>query len=573
MKYILPALWLCLMFTPAFAQTALERAADQAAEIQRQQAAERARADDIRAPSGIRPERPGFVAPREGERCIDVQTIQVEGVRLIRRTRIARAVAPFEGKCLGLSAINSVLEAITFTYVDKGYITSRAFLPPQDLSDGTLDVIVIEGMLENILMNGDPNALRGQRITAFPGMIGNALNLRDIEQGLEQMGRLRSVEATMEIGAGSEQGGSILIVRRQVARPWSVSLSFDNLGSPSTGQYQSRVNLGYDDLFGLNDYITVSYQRSMENTPWNFFSDPPSGNTFTASLEIPFGYWTLGINGSSNNYTSEISGVLGPIETSGNSRTAELFLSRVLHRNQISKTTLKGTLTWKDTENFILGSLIDVSSRSLSVANLEFSHARQLWGGQATASLGYHQGLDILNAFDDSTAPVGSPKGQFQKIDMSLGYTRPFAIAGQRLIYDGRLQGQWSDDLLFGSEQISLGGPFSIRGVDTSVLFGNRGAQVRNELSLPLPTFTSAWLAKTFGALEPYAAFDVGWVEDQPAFGITGGTLSGATLGLRSRGGRINLDIRYADLIHVPDDFSDIKDRPGEFYATLSIAF
>jgi len=61
-------------------------------------------------------------------------------------------VAQFEGQCLGLAEINNVLEVLVYLYVERGYIASRVYLPAQDLSDGSLDVVVIEGSLEDIVL-------------------------------------------------------------------------------------------------------------------------------------------------------------------------------------------------------------------------------------------------------------------------------------------------------------------------------------------------------------------------------------------------------------------------------------
>ncbi|KAB7613725.1 ShlB/FhaC/HecB family hemolysin secretion/activation protein [Amylibacter sp. SFDW26] len=572
MKNSALAFCICIIGSSAYAQTAVDLAAQQAQQIQREQA-QRQSQQTPEAPSAPRLTAPAIAEKSAQERCIDVRKIVVSGVSLIRPDRLQTVLSQFEHQCLGLAQINSVLETVTFTYIKKGYVTSRAYLPQQDISDGTLDVVVVEGKLEDILINQDEKSVGKHRNTAFPGLIGKPLNLRDIEQGLEQMGRLRSVDARMEIGAGSENGGSVLSVTRRAGRPWHASLHLDNLGSQSTGEYQSSLRFGADDLFGLNDSLTLSYQRSMEKHPFAFMSGRPNGDTLTAGIEIPYGYWTFGFSGSYNKYRSQIAGAVSSLDTSGNSTSARLYASRVLHRNQISKTTLTGDITWKDTQSFILGNLIDVSSRSLSVAGLNLSHARQLWGGQASASIGYNQGLKLFGAFNDNTAPTGSPKGQFKKATVSLNYVRAFEMAGQQFIFRNALYSQWSDDLLFSTEQHSLGGPFSIVGVDSAVLFGNRSASYRAELSAPMPAMKNTKFSKIFGNLEPYVAFDVGRVWGSPDQGISAGTLGGTAIGLRTRRGKVNLDISYADLVVAPDSLANIKSQSGVLYVTASVAF
>ncbi|WP_320241840.1 ShlB/FhaC/HecB family hemolysin secretion/activation protein [Cognatiyoonia sp. IB215182] len=553
------------------AQSAEEQAAAQAAAIQREQA--QAQQDPvIDAPDGARPQAPALVRSAVGQTCIDITDVNVAGVSLISSDRVQRVVAPVQGQCLGLAEINSVLEAITFAYVEAGYIAARAFLPEQDLSDGQLDVVVVEGSLEAIIVNSDPDVAPRQRATAFPGMVGAPVNLRDIEQGLDQLSRLRSVNATMELAAGSESGASVLAVNRQVGRRWHASLGLDDQGSASTGEYQSRLSFGYDDLLGLNDTLSLTYQRSMDDSPLSFSDNRPHGDTWTARFEVPYGYWSFALDGNRNAYKSQIDGAIDPIETSGNSSTKNVRVSRIVHRDQISKTTAAGTLTAKETESFILGSRIDVSSRRLSIFNLDVSHSRQIWGGQGLASLGVSRGLDILGAIVDNDAPDGAPVAQFTKYDFALGYARNFAIQVQSVTYNVRLTGQWSDDLLFGSEQMSLGGHSSVRGAESALLFGNRGLTLRNEFAMPVAFFDHQKYAQAFGQIVPYLAIDLGRVAPQAPYGIPGGNLSGTAFGLRSQGGHMSFDISYADVLNLPDNLPAARPDSGVFAASLSIS-
>ena len=553
----------------AFAQTAVERAAAQAEEIARQNT--RGNQTPVpAAPAGEQPSRPtASGAPASGN-CLPIGRIDVKGVRLLRAGQLDQVISDFEGRCLGIAELNATLQAITFAYIDKGYIAARPYLPEQDLSDGQLDIVVVEGELEGIVM---PEGTPQQVATAFPGMVGKPVNLRDVEQGLDQIRRLPSVDASMELQAGRKQGGSVLAVDRAAGTPVYGSIGVDNQGGEATGEFQTRLSLGVDDLMGLNDRLSLSYQRSMSETPFNFNGRRPFGDTYTASWDVPYGYWTFGLNATKNEYRSEVAGAVSTIKTSGNSQTYGVTASRVLHRNQISKTTLSFGLTQKATESFIAGTRIEVASRRLSMATLSLAHSRQLAGGQLSASLGVQKGLISFDAFDDRTAPAGSPKGQFRKVTYSLGYTKPFEIADQKVVYDGAISGQLSPDLLFGSEQMSVGGLSSVRGVSSAVLFGNRAVTFRNEFSMPLPKHKDANMARLFGSFEPYVALDVGKVTAQSEYGIQGGVLSGAAIGLRNRGGKIALDISYADVLTAPDHLPNLKSEPGVWSASLSVSF
>ncbi|HDX3908406.1 TPA: ShlB/FhaC/HecB family hemolysin secretion/activation protein, partial [Enterobacter asburiae] len=112
-------------------------------------------------------------------------------------------------------------------YISRGYITSRAFLTEQDLSGGQLNIVVLEGRLEAIRLEGEtPRMLK----MAFPGRTGGILNLRDIEQGMEQINRLRAEPVQIEILPGTQAGYSIVNLTGKPEFPLSASVSLDNSG-------------------------------------------------------------------------------------------------------------------------------------------------------------------------------------------------------------------------------------------------------------------------------------------------------------------------------------------------------
>ncbi len=415
--------------------------------------------------------------------CLTIETIAVRGVERLPQQAIRALTSSYEGKCLGLSELNTLLEQLTFLYVDKGYIASRAFLPEQDLSDGALEIIVVEGRLKGIVLDGEAGSDKSEIRMAFPAMIGEPVNLRDIEQGLDQLNRLRVNNATVALDAGKAPGDSILSVTRNQGKHYDGSVGFDNIGASATGEYQSRIDFAVEDVFHLNERWRFSYQRSMARNPWSF-SHAPGGDTYTGAFSLPYGYWTFTLDGLSSTYDSRIDGALSAIDTSGRSRAVRASLSRVVHRDRRSITSLSGTLAWKRTENFILGSRLKVSSRDLSIGSLELLHSRRLWNGQLLASASYHRGLGLFGSFDDKTAPAGSPKGRFRRVNVGLDYFRPLRFGHFDATYSGQLSGQYSPDRLFASEQLAYGGYGTVRGLRESALFGNRGVMTRHEFAL-----------------------------------------------------------------------------------------
>jgi hemolysin activation/secretion protein len=146
------------------------------------------------------------VASSSEDNCFNVQNIEFEGNSLFHSDEIMSWL-DFQPSCIGLSSVNEYLRIITNRYIQEGYITSRAFLVPQDLSSGTLKIVIVEGRLESMLFNGKQEGFLQQ---AFSNIEGKILNLRDIEQGLDQINRLNRYNARIKLEPGTQQGYSVI---------------------------------------------------------------------------------------------------------------------------------------------------------------------------------------------------------------------------------------------------------------------------------------------------------------------------------------------------------------------------
>jgi hemolysin activation/secretion protein len=105
------------------------------------------------------------------------------------------------------------------------------------------------------------------------------------------------------------------------------------------------------------------------------------------------------------------------------------------------------------------------------------------------------------------------------------------------LVYIMALHGQYTEYPQFGANQISIGGPYSVRGFNDNGLDGNTGAYLRNELSIPVMRQDNGWI-------ECYVALDAGWVKNE--LDTSGGTIVGGAIGMRANLAGLNIDLFYS---------------------------
>ena len=452
-------------------------------------------------------------------------------------------------QCIDLDKINQLLETVSYWYFEQGYVTSRAYVAAQDLSSEHLVITVVEGTIETIRLI-DPLSRINTSI-AFPIDKDKRLNLRDIEQGLEQINRLQSIQSTMDIVPGQTPGSSVIQVNSQTSKPWVISLSRDNSGQQSTGELMNSLFLSLDNPLGLNDYSYLSVQKDNANA-----SDQDS-TSVSWHWDMPIGYWNMGLDMSYFDYLSTVNSIATQFETSGKNVAQTLFLSRILYRDQDSKIKLRTSLERKKSENFIEDVLLD-NSRVLSIGNIgieydKYSADQSQW----QLALNYYRGLSLFGAPNDDHRLAGAPKAQFDKFVARIDYQQyaAFTLSETRqlpLLFQSKLQLQYSPDLLFGSEQVSIGSLYTVRGYKNSSIAASSGAYWRNTLTFP---FQPKWGGKLVKQLNPFIAFDIGTIRDrsQRYSDDQYTQLMGWTSGIQVSGKHYSINLSYARPHNVPN--------------------
>jgi len=521
-------------------------------------------------PKGV--EAPSFdqtAIPSDG-RCFDINKILVSGATLVSMNAIDKITNQYIGKCVGIADLQEIMKSLTNLYLDKGYVTARLYIPEQDVKQSKLlKLVVEEGTLSDIYYNGKPvNPYDGVIMSSMPRMKGRPLNMRDVEQGLDQMNRLASNNAKTDILPGKNEGETIVNVTNQPNKRWKVNVSHDNLGQESTGFARYNANLTLDNVLKINDLWTFGYQRTQRDY-WHDNNLDGKSNSYSGSVSVPNGYWTFNVSGYYYNYKSIIEGNFGPIHTSGNSSELRGSVNRLLHRDDKSLTTLNVGLAYKATNNFLLGNKIEVGSRMYTVANIDLSHSRQMLMGTWTFDLNYMQGVDLFGAVKKHEPGAGDAEPEFAKFVGTISVATPFKIKNQNFIVNNLLVGQYTPDNLFGAEQMSLGSYSNVRGSRDSLLFGNNGFFTRNEFAWrALPWGNNAQLVKALGELRPYVGLDYGQVFAQAKWGLEDGNLSSWTAGAKLVGGWVSLDAGYSEVFS-----GTVWKNTGLAYASVSVTF
>ena len=166
----------------------------------------------------------------------------------------------YAGQCIGREGINIIVKGLTAEILERGYSTTRLGIPEQNMSGGTFKLTLIPGLIHEIRFAD--KATSGTWKNAFPTSAGKLLNLRDIEQGLEQMKRLSSQDVDMQVIPAETLGESDIVITVKRSKPWKVTATLDDAGVKSTGKLQAGLNFAIDNLLNINDISTLDTQPS-----------------------------------------------------------------------------------------------------------------------------------------------------------------------------------------------------------------------------------------------------------------------------------------------------------------------
>ncbi len=180
--------------------------------------------------------------------CFTIQDVVLTGEHhRLFQSALKRALAQTHfqaGKCLNAGDINQIMTAAQNVMIGRGYTTTRILAAPQDLNSGKLTLTVFPGYLKNIEIDlSDSGHTHAERIAAFqnefPMRSDGILNLRDLEQGLENLKRIPTAEADIQIVpvAGVPNQSAVSVKWRQKLLPYRLNVGIDNSGSKETGKY------------------------------------------------------------------------------------------------------------------------------------------------------------------------------------------------------------------------------------------------------------------------------------------------------------------------------------------------
>ena len=424
-----------------------------------------------------------------GQIRVFVRDIFVTGSTVFSGAELAEVTAPFKNRTLTTEDLERLRLALTLLYVNRGYITSGAIIPDQDVVAGVITVQMIEGSLARIDIDGNDWFRAGYLRDRVELGAGTPLALAPLQerlQFLQQDSRIERVNA--ELRPGDRRGESILNLRVKEASPWKAWLEFNNFQTPVVGAERGLATIAHQNVTGHGDPFNFTYGRSEGVNP-----------IIDTSYSLPLNRYDTTLTGSyRRNEFLVISPSFRFLDLNSESEIIGFTLRQPIYRSLTDEFAVAITgehLYNKVTSIFDsagLPSLFIPGSSNTGVSTVsalrfiqEYVHRTSI--SVIAARSRFSVGLDVLNATNNS-GPL--PDGQFFSwLGQVQGVRRLDEWWGMQLL--GQMSLQLANDRLFPLEQIPVGGRFSVRGYRENTLIRDNAFLASVESRVPLISYVT----------------------------------------------------------------------------------
>ena len=409
-------------------------------------------------------------ASQQGEAItFELKKIVMDSSAVLTEAELAAITQPYEGKMVQLNDIYAIVEKINVLYASKGYVTCRAFLPPQTITDGKVKLLLVEGRTGNTTVSGN-NYTKTSFITKRLHLKENEIaNIKQVNKDLLLFNATNSTQLRIVMKAGEKPGTTDYEITAYEPKRDTWTIFEDNAGSDTSGEYRTGLFFNTKSLSGTCDPFSVGTVFSEGTRAANAMYTRSLGRSGTKmnllystnAVKVTKGDYKDMIKGHANSYAI---GFTQPLVVNETTRT-ELSLD---YNRQNSKTDF-----------MVLGNRFNIVDDSVQDFTLGFAMtnygASHVLYQKHSYVRGYSERTPSSMLEDSKNFGFYKFNGLYQKL-----------YAGGQMI-NLRADAQWSgSEGMVSSRQFYMGGMYSVRGYKENFLGGDSGFTFSAEYSIPV---------------------------------------------------------------------------------------
>jgi hemolysin activation/secretion protein len=454
--------------------------------------------------------------PAPGAVRVFVHDIHVVGSTVFSDAEINEVTAPFKNRELMTEDLERLRLTLTLLYINKGYLTSGAIIPDQDVTFGVIKVQIIEGKLTRIDVEGNRWFSTSYLRDRLELGIRTPVTLSPLQEQMQLLQQDRRIDRINgELRPGDVPGENVLNVKVADRQPFHAGMEVNNYQTPLVGEARGIGTLTHDNLTGHGDPLSVSYGQSSGAFPIVY-----------GSYELPLNRYGTTFSPYYRRYDFKlIESPFDPLNIKTNTEIIGMNLRQPIYRTVNDEVALSIIGEHLFTQSFVFNGTpaempIDLfpgfQNGAATVSALRFA---QDWTHRTIDTVvalrsRFSVGLNVLGATINSNSDT--PDGQFFSW---LGQGQAIKQFGEELLgmqLLGRMDLQLTNSPLFPLEQVALGGRYTVRGYREVTILRDNAFIASVESRFPLIRWASG---EPMIQLAPFADVAHGWNigENRPA--------------------------------------------------------
>ena len=420
----------------------------------------------------------------------DIKGITFKGLPVLNTPSFIARLKPLLDKPLTFKGISYILYLAEAAYGQKGLPFVDAAAPPQNVTSGVLQVVVVSYKVSAVKVSGNKN-FSGGLIKSFSGITpGHELTSGGLLSGLSWLNENPFMHANAILSPGSVPGSMLLTLLVRDVNPLRFYAGMDNQGIPSLGVNEWNAGLNYGDLFGLGQMF--SYQ----------FTEGFNGRYTAHSLSYDAPFPWKGKFGINAFYATAVPYLNPGLNETGQNEGISLYYKQRFGYYASSAVTLSQSLgigyDLKTTNNNLAfgGVTVFASAAQADQFPLYYSlKEKDAYGSSSVDDrLVYSPGHMTPDNSDSSFAGIFTGTKShyiYDNLNMSRTQALPFGAS-----FYSSMDFQVASANLLYTEQLASGGLYTAPGYSPDTATGSRGVILREELNLPPVNIAPALLVK-----------------------------------------------------------------------------
>ena len=396
-----------------------------------------------------------------------LQKINFDDSEILTAEELNNIAQDYLGKSVTLQNLYELVEKINALYQEKGFLTCRAFLPPQTIHAGEVQIRLVEGKTANVAISGNKHTRESFLRNTFKLKSGEVTNTQKLNRKLQHFNGTSDAQARLLMKAGANFGETDYEIVLYEPNNQSLTFYADNAGYETSGKYREGIFYNYRSLTGRRDSLHANFLVSNGTKAWDFGYSLPIGHH---GMKFDVGY--------SANTTEQKKGELSSIGVEGKAHSISATLRFPFYVNQNARYET-GLQFLRQESKTDLGTKTDEHVRWVDDKICRWTpYISMIHYGDS--QLFYHRHSVNFSRRDD----VGHVRNSATIYKFDSFYQKRFSNAQT---FNFRFDGQLTTKSLLGSsDRYFIGGVDSVRGYEESFMGGEKGLSGSLEFQIPV---------------------------------------------------------------------------------------